>query len=104
MWIVTQDKLHIKGFSFERQRRAFARIPAAECDRVYGDQFVIRGERIEQIGNNVTLDFGELDFGPEGAAGLILCGRTPLAKAAVQLSVVRGGNEERQQVEFVRAE
>jgi len=104
LWIVTQDKLHIKGFSFERQRRAFARIPAAECDRVYGDQFVIRGERIEQIGNNVTLDFGELDFGPEGAAGLILCGRTPLAKAAVQLSVVRGGNEERQQVEFVRAE
>ena len=104
LWFVTWDKLHIKGFSFARQRRAFARIAAGECDQVYGDEFTIRGDRIEGIGNNTTLDFGPLDFGEEGAGGLILCGRTPLEQAAVVLSLSFPHGEERQQVVFRRGE
>ena len=103
LWIVTQDKMHIKGFAFARQNRAFTRIFAGECDQVYGDHFVRVEKRIEEIGNNVTLDFGEFDFGEKGAGSLIICGRTPLARAAVQLSLSSGGSEERQQVEFAQA-
>lgn len=104
LWMVTQDKMHIKGFRFVQQRRAFARIPAADCSRIYGDQFAFKGDCLEGIGNNVTIDFGELDFGPEGAAGLVLCGRTPLAIAPVQLSLIQDEREDRRQVEFAYAE
>lgn len=104
LWIVTQDKIHIKGFSFARQRRAFAAIPAAECTHIYGDQYEVKGDRVEGIGNNVTLDFGELDFGPDGAAGLIICGRTPLDRAPIQLSLLFPEGEERHQMEFTAAE
>jgi len=68
-------KMHIKGFSFTRQLRAFYNINAGSADSVYGDAFEKKETCVEQIGNNVTLAFDELNFGDEGANSITVCGR-----------------------------
>lgn len=104
LWIVTRDKMHIKGFSFARPDRAFRRISAADYRAIYGDSYRLRGDRVEQIGNNVTLDFGELDFGPEGADAITIHGHTPLDRTMIQISFSTEEGEYREQVEFMGSE
>ena len=101
LWIVTQDKMHIKGFTFAKQGRAFSRIAAADYEEIYGDSFVLRKDRVEQIGNNVTLDFGELDFGEEGTDLITIHGHTPLDRTLIQISFTTEAGENREQVEFL---
>ena len=100
LWIVTQDKMHIKGFSFSRLNRAFTRILASDHEQIYGDSYTIRGPNVEGIGNNVTIDFGELDFGADGATHILLGGRTPLDRTMIQISFQTTSGEHRQQVAF----
>ena len=73
-----KDKVHMKGFVFEAQQRAFLRHAAASADRIYGDSFRIRDQAVEGIGNNVTLTWDEMDFGGAGKAWLEIEGFTPL--------------------------
>ncbi|MCD7842205.1 MAG: DUF4982 domain-containing protein [Lachnospiraceae bacterium] len=84
---VLRDKIHIKGFSFTRQTLAYERLTALDCRSVYGDQFERDGEWVKNIGNNVTLEFGELDFGETGAVRITIAGRTPLPKNSILLKL-----------------
>ena len=34
------------------------------------------GDAVEKIGNNVTLEFDNMDFGEEGFKKLVICGRS----------------------------
>ena len=84
------DKVHLKGFVFSRMSRAFIPQAAADADRIYGDSFRKDGERICDIGNNVSLIWDEMDFGSCRQAALTLRGYTPLEANAV---TVRTENE-----------
>ncbi|MCC8104016.1 MAG: DUF4982 domain-containing protein [Clostridiales bacterium] len=84
---VLYEKVHIRGFSFARQYRAFERQNALDCISVYGDCFTQDGEWVRGIGNNVTLDFGEMDFGEAGAGQITIAGYTPLEKNSIVLRV-----------------
>ncbi len=88
---VLNQKVHIKGFSFIRKNRAFEMLSACECDNVYGDSFTVTDSGIDGIGNNVTVEFHDMDFGESGISGITICGRTPLENNAVH---VRFGNAE----------
>ena len=77
-FLLTNQKVHIKGFSFKKQEKAFATLFAAECDAVYGDTFTREVEAVTGIGNNVTLVFENMNFGEKGAAGVEICSRSPL--------------------------
>ena len=101
LWFVTWDKMHIKGFSCSRKSRARQRILAADHEQIYGDHYVVRDTRVEEIGNNVTLDFGELDFGPNGVDQVRICGRTPLEGTMLLLSLQTDQGEIRRELEFV---
>ena len=101
---VLRKKVHIKGFSFERQLRAFARNPAAECDAVYGDAYTVANGRVEGIGNNVSLEFGDMDFGSEGASRLVVRGRSPIDKNTIHLRFQGEEGERRHIVEFTRTD
>ncbi|MDO5435179.1 MAG: glycoside hydrolase family 2 TIM barrel-domain containing protein [Clostridia bacterium] len=79
------DKVHLKGFRFERMSRAFRPQTAADADGVWGDAFRKEGDRILGIGNNVTLVWNEMDFGNAGEAELVLRGNTPLETNAVTI-------------------
>ena len=101
--IVTRDKCTLRGFP-SKPDRAFRRISAADYRAIYGDSYRLRGDRVEQIGNNVTLDFGELDFGPEGADAITIHGHTPLDRTMIQISFSTEEGEYREQVEFMGSE
>ena len=101
---VTHQKMQIKGFSFAKPERAFMRNDAAGADRIYGDSYQVKGKAVEGIGNNVTLEFAGMDFGPEGAGRLVVYGRTPLAKNTIHLLFSGEKGETRQIIEFPHAE
>ena len=86
-------KIHLKGFSFTRQSRAWLPLRAGDADAVYGDQFERRGGAVLGIGNNVTLLFRDMDFGEARRVRLTIAGRTPLDVNAVQVRISRGQGE-----------
>ena len=94
------QKIHIKGFSFQRQNKAFLRLLASEADAVYGDSFQKREGCVEQIGNNVSLEFREMDFGEEGTGKLTICGRAPKGACSIHVRFFDGEEESKQIVEF----
>ncbi len=73
-----KEKVHMKGFSFEKQERAFAFHAAGEADSVTGDSFRMEGGTVAGIGNNVSLRFDGMDFGNIRKCSLIIRGKTPL--------------------------
>ncbi|MBR6442214.1 MAG: DUF4982 domain-containing protein [Clostridia bacterium] len=89
-----RDKVHMKGFVFETQQRAYFRHPAASADRIYGDSFMIRGNAVAGIGNNVTLTWEEMDFGGVGNVLLEIEGETPLEINAVTVRIRNEKGEE----------
>ncbi|WHZ03214.1 glycoside hydrolase family 2 TIM barrel-domain containing protein [Neobacillus sp. YX16] len=101
---VLQKKVHIKGFSFEKQNRAFEQNDAVECDHIYGDTFVLREYCVEGIGNNVSLEFEEMDFTSEGCTKLAIKGRSPIDKNTIHIRIVNQEGESNQLVEFTQSD
>jgi len=87
-------KIHLKGFSFTRQSRAPRYNAAGEADRVYGDSFRRSGDAILDIGNNVTLQFGHMEFEKAGTKTLLMDGQTPLAQTPVHVKVTDPAGQE----------
>lgn len=102
---VLRAKVHIKGFTFTRQNRALEQNAAADCDHIYGDAFKVAGSCVEGIGNNVSLEFQQMDFGAEGVTRLILCGHSPIDKNTVHVRFAGPEGESRQElIEFTLTE
>ncbi|MCM3694183.1 glycoside hydrolase family 2 TIM barrel-domain containing protein [Neobacillus niacini] len=101
---VLQKKVHLKGFSFEKQNRAFNQNNAAECDHIYGDTYVLRDHYVEGIGNNVSLEFDELDFTSKGATKIVLFGRSPIDKNTIHIRLANQDGESNQVVEFTQSD
>lgn len=97
---VTQNKMHIKGFSFTKPTVLSRTIYASIHDSIYGDQFEVAGDWVKSIGNNVTLTFKNLDFTPEGATHLMLCGQSTLQKNTIHLVSDDGVHEKKQLLEL----
>ncbi|MCI3920769.1 DUF4982 domain-containing protein [Paenibacillus sp. TRM 82003] len=99
-----RQKVHMKGFSFERQNPAFARNRAADCDRIYGDTYTVTERGVEGIGNNVSLEFAGLDFGDEGASRLVVRGRSPIDKNTIHIRFEGEDGASNQLVEFTKSD
>lgn len=97
------EKVHMKGFSFTPIEKAYATITAGDLEKVYGDSFELQGNYVEKIGNNVTLELGEMDFGKEGADMVTICGSTPLEKNTIHLRFTGDGETKVQIVEFTKS-
>lgn len=102
--IVLYRQLQIKGFTFERQNRAFELNGAADNDHIYGDSFTVAGDCVEGIGNNVTLEFLEMDFSSEGTSRLVICGRSSIEKNTIHIQFSDENGENRQIVEFTQTD
>ncbi|MDQ0061693.1 glycoside hydrolase family 2 TIM barrel-domain containing protein [Paenibacillus harenae] len=100
---VLRQKVHIKGFSFARQSRAFERNAAAACDRIYGDAFTVADGLVEGIGNNVSLEFEHMDFAGEGTSRLVISGRSPIDKNTIHIRFSGDNGESNQLVEFEKS-
>ncbi|MBQ8202381.1 MAG: DUF4982 domain-containing protein [Clostridia bacterium] len=83
--ITMTDKIHLKGFSFTRQSRAWLPLTSLEADAVYGDSFTRTNEGVLGIGNNVSLIYENMDFGAAAKAKLTLDACTPLNENPVTI-------------------
>ena len=98
-------KIHMKGFQFAKQEKAFAKLAAGEADAVYGDSFERQGSAVCGIGNNVTLVFENMDFGETGASHLTICGRALHEVNNIRLLTEwEDGRKEQESLEIFRSE
>lgn len=97
-----EDNCIFGGFEFIPNEKAYAKLNAADSDKIYGDDFTINGSCVENIGNNVVLDFGKMNF-TEGTERLMICGRTPNPINTIQLRYVENGVNKTQLLEFEQA-
>lgn len=87
-------KVHMKGFSFTRQSRAWVPQSTLEADTVYGDSFARTEEGICSIGSNVSLVYENMDFGDATSAELTLDAATPLPENPVTVLMQNEAGEE----------
>ena len=88
-----RDRIFLKEFHFTRQEKAYARLSALTDGVTYGDSFVRTGDAVEQIGNNVSLEFTDMNFGEAGTDSIVICGRTPLQQNTIQLRFTDGATQ-----------
>lgn len=76
--VTMTDKIHLKGFSFTRQSRAWLPLTTLEADSIYGDSFTRTEEGVVGIGNNVSLVYEHMDFGTATRAKVFIDAQTSL--------------------------
>jgi len=99
---VLRQKVHIKGFAFKKIEKAREQLNAKNHSVIYGDSYRITQDAIEQIGNNVTIEFDGMDFSKAEVTKLYICGRTPLDLNSIQIKF--DDNNDVQMIGFTRAE
>lgn len=98
LYFVMHAKVHLKGFYFEEFSRATAYNQALEADAIYGDAFNKTESQVQNIGNNVSLVFEDIDFKDQSADQIKLVGHSPIDKNTIH---VRFENEEGESVNQV---
>ncbi|WP_242881597.1 hypothetical protein [Robinsoniella peoriensis] len=104
LYFTSNDNINFKSFVFTEANKAFSTLLASECSSVYGDKFVYNGTCIEKIGNNVLLEYAEMDFGEPGAECVTICGSSPLEKSSIQLRFIHEDKTDVQMIEFAGSE
>ncbi len=97
---VTHDKMHMKGFTFKRYDRAFSPLDLTDALSVYGDDFTRDGTVLRDIGNNVAIDLGELDFGDAEALSVTLRGYSPIPVNTIHVRFKDENGMDARAVEF----
>ncbi|MDF2803117.1 MAG: glycoside hydrolase family 2 sugar binding protein [Anaerocolumna sp.] len=98
---VVADKIIFGGFQFIERNRAYENINAGSFDRIYGDSYVICNEKVENIGNNVVLEFTDLKFIDKGFTKIIIKGKTPTEKNSIHVRFTdKKENKVNQLIEF----
>lgn len=95
-----RSKVHIKGFSFKQPEKAYEQQSVLNYSTLYGDNYEIKENYIQGIGNNVTLTFTDMDFSTRGLKKLIICGRTDLDKNTIHVRFKGDTGEVTQLAEF----
>ena len=68
--------LHLHGFYFDQTPKAFSQLRALDANLIAGDSFKKTDDAVEGIGNNVILDFNDMDFGEKSATSITICGKS----------------------------
>ncbi len=79
------EKVHVKGFVFHKQEKAFGKLYGGEASAIYGDSFKRDGNIVGGIGNNVVIVYENMDFGQPGADRVMICGWTPLPANTIHI-------------------
>lgn len=101
--LVFYAKVHVKGFVFSRPVKGLQKLTGGDLTHIYGDSFKLDGESILGIGNNVAIEYADMDFGSEGVSQVTISGRTPLDTNTIHLRFTKDGQTKVQIVEFAKA-
>lgn len=104
--LVTKNQRYfIKGFVFIKLQKAYEKLQAAEYSKIYGDTFTVTQDAVLGIGNNVSLEFENMDFGERGFGQITICGRSTLPVNSIHIRFFYEDKEPvNQLVEFPRSE
>lgn len=98
---VMRTKVHLAGFTFTRQSRAWQRLSPLQADTLYGDSFTKTDEGVTGIGNNVSFGYQEMDFEDAEKAVLVIDGATPLTENPITIRMQDAhGHEHTEMVTF----
>lgn len=97
---VTNRKLHIGGLSFKKLEKAWSPLSVTDIDRIYGDAFCKTDDAITGIGNNVTIEYTDMDFGERTCVVIEITGRSPIEKNTIHVRTSNGTNETLNITEF----
>ena len=98
------ENIFFQGFYFDKTPKAFAKLRALDANLIAGDSFIKTEEAVEGIGNNVNLDFEDMNFGDKSATHLTICGRSNIENNSIVVKffdIIRNSSTEI--VEFSRS-
>jgi beta-galactosidase len=96
----SEEQTSFKGFEFTPIQKAYEQLFAKDTNRIFGDSFSITEDAIENIGNNVILEFEDMDFGDKGFEKIIICGRSPIENNSIHIHFTDENGDVNQLVEF----
>ncbi|MBR1638657.1 MAG: DUF4982 domain-containing protein [Treponema sp.] len=104
--VVLPEGLYFHGFYFDKTPKAFARLRALDADLVAGDAFTRTADAVEGIGNNVNLDFANMNFGDgEGASKITICGKSNTENNTINVKFFgEDGSSTTQVIEFAHTD
>ncbi|MBR3103679.1 MAG: DUF4982 domain-containing protein [Lachnospiraceae bacterium] len=102
LYIVAEDKVHFGGFTFTEYQKAYERLNAGECDEVYGDSYEKKADCIAGIGNNVTVEFKDMNFCNGAVTGLEITGVSHIPVNTIHVIFDNGTEEVRDILEFAQ--
>ena len=95
--------LYLHGFYFDKSPKAFARLRALDANLVTGDSFTKTSKAVEGIGNNVNLDFTDMNFDAAagGAKSITICGKSNSENNTINIKFfAEDGKTSTQVIEF----
>lgn len=93
----TNDKLSIKGFVFAKSPKAFSKLSSLDAASITGDNFTKTDDAILNIGNNVVIEYTDMDFGNKGTSHVKLMGKAPSGANTIQLRFSPEDNPQKQE-------
>ena len=79
------ENLFFHGFYFDKTPKAFAKLRALDANVIAGDSFIKTNENVEKIGNNVNLDFNDMNFGEKYTTSIIICGKSNIENNTINI-------------------
>jgi len=80
---VIHQKIHMNGFRFKS--KVFDKIPFATNNNIYGDNFTIKDNAVENIGNNVNITFAGMNFTENKATNIELRWRSTQDTSTIRM-------------------
>ena len=97
--------LYFQGFYFDQTNKALSKLRALDANVVAGDSFTKTQKAVEHIGNNVNLDFENMDFGEQGATKITICGKSNTENNSINIKFFdKDGNSTTQLIEFAHTD
>ena len=101
---VVSDSIIFGGFEFSETNKAYQTLYASDNDGVYGDDFKTDGRCITDIGNNVVINYTDMNFS-KGTDRITICGRTANDMNSIQIRHTdESGAQHTQLVEFLHSD
>lgn len=111
-----ETDLYLHGFYFDKTPKAYAKLRALDANLIAGDTFTRTKEAVEGIGNNVNLDFSDMDFnaGPSApstasgtaeATSITICGKSNTENNTINIKFfAEDGSSTTQVIEFAHTD
>ncbi len=103
--IVIPYELVFHGFYFDKTPKAFAKLWALDANDIVGDTFHKTEIAVEGIGNNVNLDFANMNFADKKATKLTICGKSNTENNTINVKFFcEDGKNSTQVIEFAHTD